>query len=108
MKVIDNGNGTWTFDPEIPDGETIQTMVEKVKAKDRKINELASRLSVLSAENTTLRAELKASREAHHETTNELRALRKKQEPEVEVNLPDLDRILDAAVSLFSGKPRKQ
>lgn len=92
MKITENADGTYTLDPR----PGLAGWDEMVEAKDRTINEL--------------RAELKASREAHHATTDELRKLKlaQKETPAPEPE-PDLGKILRSAMEqLFGPSPRKQ
>lgn len=88
MKITENADGTYTLDPR----PGLAGWDEMVEAKDRTINEL--------------RAELKASREAHHKTTDELRKLKMAQAAEPE---PDFNSLLRTAMEgLFGPSPRKK
>lgn len=90
MKITENADGTYTLDPR----PGLAGWDEMVEAKDRTINEL--------------RAELKASREAHHATTDELRKLKLAQK-ETPAPEPDLNSLLRTAMEgLFGPSPRKK
>lgn len=106
MKITENPDGTYTLDP----GRVNAELVEKIREKDRKINELSSNLSLLSQDKTRLEQELKLSRDLHHVTTNELRDLKKKQEPAAKTPPVPLnfDPLLQAALDILGGKTRKQ